>query len=244
MLADLNPDAQLPAFPPLLRRLLAVVTADVELASGHVQAATEHVEGQLDRDEEALDLRLRQAQAQLALGDPTAAETEVAAIRDMSDNPVVTTQAWLVTAIAADRHRDDHRAMAALERALVVAEPENIRRPFVALGEPRLEAMLMHRANVSAPQGDAMRDFAALILDELDPAAQVCHVTLPLAEPLTDRELVVLSHMGTLETNEEIAADLYISINTVKAHARSVYRKLGVSNRRGAVRRARELGLA
>jgi LuxR family maltose regulon positive regulatory protein len=157
---------------------------------------------------------------------------------------VLIAEGWLITAIAADHHRDDHRALAALERALVVAQPENVRRPFVAVGDHRLEAMLRRRASVSATGDDATRAFATSMLDEIDPDAVSCQVRTPLAEPLTDRELVVLSHMGTLETNEEIAADLYISINTVKAHARSVYRKLGVSNRRGAVKRARELGLS
>jgi LuxR family maltose regulon positive regulatory protein len=46
-----------------------------------------------------------------------------------------------------------------------------------------------------------------------------------------------------LETNDEIAAALYISVNTVKAHAKSVFRKLDVSSRREAVKRGRALGL-
>lgn len=41
----------------------------------------------------------------------------------------------------------------------------------------------------------------------------------------------------------EIADDLYVSVNTVKAHLRSIYRKLGVENRRDAVERARAFGL-
>jgi LuxR family maltose regulon positive regulatory protein len=41
----------------------------------------------------------------------------------------------------------------------------------------------------------------------------------------------------------EIAADLYLSVNTVKTHQRAIYRKLGVSNRRSAVMRARELNI-
>jgi LuxR family maltose regulon positive regulatory protein len=49
--------------------------------------------------------------------------------------------------------------------------------------------------------------------------------------------------LALLETNDEIGALLYISPNTVKAHAKAVYRKLGVSNRREAVKRGRALGL-
>jgi len=54
---------------------------------------------------------------------------------------------------------------------------------------------------------------------------------------------MVLRHMATLQTNQDIAADLCISVNTVKAHAKSVYRKLAIANRREAVERGRVLGL-
>ena len=64
-----------------------------------------------------------------------------------------------------------------------------------------------------------------------------------LAEPLTDRELMVLEHLPTMSSNAEIAEEMYVSINTVKAHLKSLYRKLEVSSRRGAVHRARELNL-
>ncbi len=65
----------------------------------------------------------------------------------------------------------------------------------------------------------------------------------PLLEPLTERELAVLAELPTMRTNEEIARDFYVSINTIKSHLTHLYRKLGVGNRREAVRRGRELGL-
>ena len=63
-----------------------------------------------------------------------------------------------------------------------------------------------------------------------------------MPEPLTHRELAVLQLLPTMQSNEEIAHDLLISVNTVKAYLKSLYRKLEVPNRRTAVQRGRALG--
>jgi LuxR family maltose regulon positive regulatory protein len=60
---------------------------------------------------------------------------------------------------------------------------------------------------------------------------------------LSERELAVLQRFPGRLSQREIAAELYVSLNTVKTHARSIFRKLGVTSRAEAVRRARELGL-
>ncbi|UNO43403.1 LuxR family transcriptional regulator [Streptomyces sp. MST-110588] len=62
-------------------------------------------------------------------------------------------------------------------------------------------------------------------------------------ERLSAREREVLGRLAQMMTTEEIATDLYLSVNTVKTHLKSVYRKLAVSRRSAAVRRARELEL-
>jgi LuxR family maltose regulon positive regulatory protein len=59
---------------------------------------------------------------------------------------------------------------------------------------------------------------------------------------LSARERDVLRRLARLMTTEEIAADLYVSVNTVKTHLKSTYRKLAVNRRGDAVHRARELG--
>jgi len=64
-----------------------------------------------------------------------------------------------------------------------------------------------------------------------------------LIEPLSERELDVLRLLGTDLDGPDIARQLIVSLNTVRTHTNHVYAKLGVNNRRAAVRRARELGL-
>lgn len=62
-------------------------------------------------------------------------------------------------------------------------------------------------------------------------------------EELSGRERDVLRRLDRMMSTEEIAADLCVSVNTVKTHLKSVFRKLAVNRRNDAVRRARELRL-
>jgi LuxR family maltose regulon positive regulatory protein len=62
-------------------------------------------------------------------------------------------------------------------------------------------------------------------------------------DPLTTREQTILRYLASTLSNTEIAAELYLSVNTVKTHQRAVYRKLAVTNRRDAVHQARKLHL-
>jgi LuxR family maltose regulon positive regulatory protein len=60
-------------------------------------------------------------------------------------------------------------------------------------------------------------------------------------DPLSDRELDVLRLLATDLGGPDIARELVVSLNTVRTHTRNIYAKLGVTNRRAAVRRATEL---
>jgi LuxR family maltose regulon positive regulatory protein len=64
-----------------------------------------------------------------------------------------------------------------------------------------------------------------------------------LIEPLSERELSVLRYLPSRLSNREIGAELFVSLNTVKSHLKTIYRKLDVERRDEAVRRARQLGL-
>ena len=64
-----------------------------------------------------------------------------------------------------------------------------------------------------------------------------------VVEPLTEREREVLRHVSDMLNTAEVASEMYISVNTVKTHLKSIYRKLAATHRREAVRRARQLEL-
>ena len=64
-----------------------------------------------------------------------------------------------------------------------------------------------------------------------------------LEDPLSEREIEVLSLLASGKTNSEVAGDLFVSVGTVKSHTGNIYRKLGARNRTDALTRARKLGL-
>jgi DNA-binding CsgD family transcriptional regulator len=65
----------------------------------------------------------------------------------------------------------------------------------------------------------------------------------PLVEPLTEREKEVFELLASGRTNREIAADLFVTVGTIKAHTSNIYAKLQARNRAEALSRARKLGL-
>ncbi|MCB0012379.1 MAG: hypothetical protein KDE34_10775 [Anaerolineales bacterium] len=124
----------------------------------------------------------------------------------------------------------------ALAQALQLAEPEGYQRLFVDLGLPLLHLLRRFR----------QRDVRADYVDQLLAAAGTTPgsaVNVALPDPLTAREEQILGLLAAGLTNQEIAAQLVISPETVKRHARHIYGKLHVSNRTEAAARARALGL-
>lgn len=225
--------------PRLLARWLRVTEAEVHLAAGDPAAALERV--RLDRPEDhdspLVPERLLRARALLDLADPRGAEDVLAPLRTAGLEPRSAVEMWVLTALAADRLREDRRADEALHRALVAAEPEGIRRPFVAWGREHLPRLLTH--------AKALHPRTRGFVEQLEAAAAPVRARTVGAQPvsLTDRELSVLQYLPSMMTYPEIAEQLFVSVNTVKSHLRHLYAKLEVVNRRQAVIRARELGL-
>ena len=146
----------------------------------------------------------------------------------------------VVQARAHQARGDQTAALAALAPALERARTEGHARVFLDEGAP-LVALL------AAADGDpAARILAAADADaatNLGPTRRGSVDAAVLIDPLSARELDVLRLLQGDLSGPDIARELVVSLNTVRTHTKSIYAKLGVNDRRGAVRRAAELGL-
>lgn len=129
---------------------------------------------------------------------------------------------------------DSSTADVAFDQALYLAGRTGIRVPFLML--PRIIMLRMLNRAADRYQPDSVHR----VLDELRVGSSTAG---GLLEPLSHRELDIAHHLFQDKTVGQIAADLYISANTVKTHVRSIYRKLSATNRKEAIRRVHELGL-
>lgn len=217
---------------PLLERLTELAEADVELALGEPAAViARYGGGRRLAPPEQLCL----ARAYLAVARNADADALLGLARAGSDRVSAVT-AWILTALIADAQGRGVQAGEALQHALTLAEPERIRRPFHHIDAPRVLAVAERQQWLAEPRNPAGDRVLAEITGELPPVT-------PLALPLSERELDVLQYLPTMFTAAEIAENMNISVNTVKAHMRAIYRKLGAGRRREAVVAARQLGL-
>jgi LuxR family transcriptional regulator, maltose regulon positive regulatory protein len=167
-----------------------------------------------------------------------AAAVPAAAVPDVTPRERIA--ALLIAAVARRRLSQAAEAAEAIEQALALAEPEGACRIFLDGGPAVRSAM-----TVLVPPTSRRAGFAGRILERFD--AQLPRAAAaadgPAELPLTSSELAVLRFLPSHMTNQEIAEALFLSINTVKTHLRSAYRKLGVANRRQAIARGRRLDL-
>jgi LuxR family maltose regulon positive regulatory protein len=147
-------------------------------------------------------------------------------------------------ALAYQANGNSTRAVASLEQALTLAEPEGFIRTFVDEGPPM--ARLLYEALSRGIAPDYVRHLLAAFpvsVTESTTSLNLGSPTADLIEPLSEREQEVLQLIAEGLTNREIAARLYVTLNTVKAHTRNIFGKLGVKNRTQAVHKAKSLGV-
>ena len=177
----------------------------------------------------------------LADGDPAGALAAVAGVVDGTApvlGYVTVVEAHLLAGLAHSELGDQRAASQAAERALALAEADRLILPFAMTGSAGLlEALPRHQTAHAALLADILD-----VLHGSSPAAKEQSWS-PSAEELSAGELRVLRYLPTNLSRPEIAGQLSVSPNTVNAHIRSIYAKLGVRDRSSAVRRARELRL-
>jgi LuxR family maltose regulon positive regulatory protein len=148
--------------------------------------------------------------------------------------------ALVTAAVAARRAGTDAEAGALLEEALTIAEPHDLFRPFLDGGGAVHSAIALLIAPASPAAGFATRVHERFVCQ---PSARAGGPPVGEVAALTASELAVLRLLRSYMSNQEIADTLFLSVNTVKTHLRSVYSKLGVSSRREAVERGSRLRL-
>jgi LuxR family maltose regulon positive regulatory protein len=146
-----------------------------------------------------------------------------------------------------------------LDRARALAEPEGYVRIFVDEGEPMrllIEELSLNPAYPLRSYADKLLaaflspvsapGSASLSLPQQIGTRQTAPLIEPktmLVDPLSEREIEVLRLLRSELSGPEIAQQLVVSLNTLRTHTKNIFSKLGVNNRRAAVRRAEELDL-
>ncbi|GLB68365.1 helix-turn-helix transcriptional regulator [Arthrobacter mangrovi] len=168
-------------------------------------------------------------------GEATAAQRCVESLANRRRASFVDTSVSLTEALLAHARGETAATHERIEHALNRAEPQSIVRPFAERRGDLAELLVQHTAWGTSHQAFIAARTAPQVQDH-------AHHTRSYWD-LTERELEVLAYMRSMMTAAEMAEALYVSVNTVKTHQRSIYRKLGASGRREALTIAVERGL-
>ena len=238
---------------PAQRARLLLAQGDVHAAAQWATAAGLSPGDEPDYPREPAYLVL--ARVLLAHHDPGAALALLHRLLDAAASQnrvgsIIEIQALRALALAV---RGDHvGAFGALTEAVTLANRYGYIRVFADEGAPMralLTQLPVARPDQQNAAGRVGPGYLAALLRACGPAGPVPQriraAAAPpgLAEPLTGRELEVLRLLAAGRSNQRIAHDLVVALDTVKKHVTHLLGKLGAANRTEAVARARELGL-
>ena len=230
-LADLREPAASAIEPPVLAQANRALHARLLIGTGHLVEARAVLDSADGTPESLAGARV---DLSLATGDVAGAQRTLHEWRPPRDDLRGAIDRRLRTAAVRDALGDHQGALAAVREAVATATADGLRWPFL---EVPAALRLLRRETVRSSFAD---DGLVSLAGQLNPRAGTQH---GLVEPITRRELTVLDYLPRRMTTREIAADLFISVNTVKSHLGSIYRKLGVADRTEAVRKAYDVGL-
>ncbi|AWB90231.1 hypothetical protein C2138_12350 [Salinibacterium hongtaonis] len=220
-----------PQITPVTRRRLDAVLSLLLLAAGHPRRASAVLKRH-DANDPTISRAL--ARAHLVDGNPQAARAALVNAPEWS--PRTQAETLLLRATAAFQLDEHALALDHFERAVLLLNDRGLRHPFALLPAATRRDLLC-----LARDSGRLADYEQLLAD-LDSLPAL----LPAAEQaisLTDREVIVLAALRRTASTAEIAAELFVSVNTIKSQLRSIYRKLGVNSRDDALQAASRLGL-
>ena len=148
--------------------------------------------------------------------------------------------------LAAHAQGETMQAVDGISRALALAAPEGYVRIFLDEGEAMYSVLEAVEKEMPADTQVQIRDYLMSLLQEFKSAGDylghsLIHPSIS-SDPLSDREIEVLKLLERGLSNQQIAEELFISTNTVKAHLKNIYGKLGVNNRVQAISKGRQAG--
>jgi LuxR family maltose regulon positive regulatory protein len=196
---------------------------------------------------QAYQLPFSQARVYLARGEASKALAVLQPLRQQME-----AKGWVdeqlkvmvLQAVALHAHGEQQKAAQVLGDALAQAEPGGFVRIFVDEGE----AMRWLIEKQSCKRDHPLRGYIGKLLAAFTqpvtvPKSAISHQKLNMIEALSDRELEVLHLLRSELSGPEIAQQLIVSLNTLRTHTKNIFSKLGVNDRRAAIRRAEELDL-
>jgi DNA-binding CsgD family transcriptional regulator len=211
--------------------------AEVRLlvAQGDIGRARSVLDRAVEQCPPTSDLAAVAVQVAVARHDLEAAATRLGSWRPDAVEPRARLERELWAAIVAAESGDRRQARARVVPLIAEARDEGHVRLFLDAGG-HAERLLrgLHPASPSP--------YLRRILECARSSREAATREAPAG--LSDRELEVVRYLPTALSNAEIAAHLYVSVNTVKTHMRAISRKLGVTGRREAIERAEDLGVA
>ncbi|GAA3383608.1 LuxR C-terminal-related transcriptional regulator [Cryptosporangium minutisporangium] len=222
---------------PTLDRWMSLIEAEVDLASGGSEQP--HRADITLAPDATLDFAHRVARARFAFAahDLRRAEELLRYSPTTLTQTVATVEAGVLGAIVADARGHAMQAVDQLRDTVALAAREGIRRPFFTMADSRLDA-IMQRLRLLGGE----TPFLDQIISEVRAGTGVS-ADMAIAQGLSEREIEVLRYLPTMLSAAEIAGLLGVSVNTVKAHLRAIYRKLGAARRSEAVAIARQRGI-
>jgi LuxR family transcriptional regulator, maltose regulon positive regulatory protein len=227
--------------PAWLEQRLSLVESRAYEAEGDIQAALAAARrsGRENSPEAAVTL----ARAWVAAGDPGNATRALASVLATGSGAPgrIRLQACLVDAQLGYDHGDRARGRRSLASALRLAEPEQLKLPFV-IERGWIEPALRRDPELARAHQRVLAP--TLSFGQLPaPPGSPDQAPILAAEPLTERERDVLRHLSSLLSTAEAASEMHISVNTLKTHLKYINRKLATTRRGEAIRRARQLEL-